>query len=387
MNPEMPVSANTATLPPLLTLRGSAADRGHAYGEQARQRIGNSVRTYQQMFAAIEMPWSDVCQRAEPFEEAIGSVFPTILAELRGVAAGSGIDFRDLLALNCRTELLPANYLALASQQAPNTLPDGGQINECTSFAVSDANMSVLLAQNWDWLGAQREALVVLDQRPAEGCAHVTVAEAGMMAKIGLNEHGLGVTLNILRSHEDGRQVGMPVHALLRGLLECESVEQACELALSLTYCSSSNVLIADAQGQMASLECSPRGAIALAPQRHGARASLCHTNHFCDPSLAKIDASVAGNLSTTERLDRAHALIDSVDSFEVAGQLLSDTTDGLTSICRFPDPDMAPEARIETVVSTIMDLSKRRLYVSAAQPSATPYELIELPELVDGYA
>ena len=381
------MSTTSVAQPPVLTLSGSAHDRGRVYGEQAKARISRSIENYQNMFAAIDMPWSQVCDRAEPFEAIIGSEFPQILEELRGVSEGSKLGFRDLLALNCRTELLPANYLALASQMPPDALPDGGQINECTAFAVADGSKPVILAQNWDWLGGQREALVVLDQRPTNGCAHLTVAEAGMMAKIGFNEHGLGVTLNILRSHEDGDQIGMPVHALLRGLLDCESVEQALELALRLSYCGSSNILIADAHGQIASLECSPRGAVALPPQRRGERASLCHTNHFCDPELAKIDASVAGNLSTTERLERAQALIDSVDSRASAGRLLSDTSDGLQSICRFPDPKMSAEARIETVVSVIMDLSARELLLSAAQPSVTPYKLVEQPVLAGGYA
>ncbi len=383
----MNTSPATYELPPRLALTGTATERGRRYGVSAQARIRQSIANYQSMFNAVDLPWDEAVARAAPFEEVIGKVFPVIIDELHGVADGSGVDFPSLLALNCRTELLPSNYLALVSRPTGKAAPDGGQLNECTSFAVADGQANVLLAQNWDWVGVQRDCLVMLDQHPENGPAHLTVAEAGMMAKIGFNEHGLGVTLNILRSHEDGSHSGMPVHALLRGLLDCADLDEAVALALSLQYCGSSNVLIADAGGAIASLECSPRGAVALRPEVAGERASLCHTNHFRDPALAKIDASVAGNLSTTERLEKALENIDTVTDVASAGLLLSDASAGLTSICRFPDPHAAPAARVETVVSTIMDLTARQLHISAAQPSITPYETISLTmsELTDG--
>ncbi len=366
-------------LAPRIVLHGTAFNRGQAYGAAARDRIAQSLETYQRMFDAVDLSWPQAVARAEPFEQIIGNTFPVIVDELRGVASGSGVDFGSLLALNCRTELLPPNFLALASASSGAALPDGGHINECTSFAVAPGDANVLLAQNWDWIGPQRDALVVLEQHPDQGLAHLTVAEAGMMAKIGFNERGLGVTLNILRSQDDGSRAGMPVHALLRGLLDCQDVDEATELALGLSYAGSSNIMIADPQGRIASLECSPRGAVALPARREGARASLCHTNHFCDATLGKHEANLAGNLSTTERLNRAHELIDSVVDVPSAGQLLSDTSDGMQSICRFPDPEMPLAGRIETVVSTILDLSARELHLSAAQPSITPYQRIAL--------
>ena len=45
-----------------------------------------------------------------------------------------------------------------------------------------------------------------------------------MLAKAGMNSHGFGVCLNILRSEHDGQQLGIPVHILLRHLLNQPSV-------------------------------------------------------------------------------------------------------------------------------------------------------------------
>ena len=56
----------------------------------------------------------------------------------------------------------------------------------------------------------------------------VTLCEAGTLAKIGLNDAGLGVCLNLLRSSEDGGHDGTPIHILLRQVLAtCRSVDEA----------------------------------------------------------------------------------------------------------------------------------------------------------------
>ena len=45
-------------------------------------------------------------------------------------------------------------------------------------------------------------------------------AEAGMLAKIGLNTRGFGVCLKVLRSVHDGAQTGVPVHVLSAALFD-----------------------------------------------------------------------------------------------------------------------------------------------------------------------
>ncbi|MEZ5658898.1 MAG: C45 family peptidase [Burkholderiaceae bacterium] len=361
IDPGQRLLARQAVHAPRLVLRGSASARGRQYGEQMGERIGRSLAAYRELFEACGIGWARAIAMAQPFEAEIDRHFPKLLEELQGVAAGSGVDVGSLLALNSRTEILPANYLELAT--------DGmvaEAANECTSFATARTGEPVLLAQNWDWVGLQRDALVVIEAHPDDGPAYLTVAEAGMLAKIGLNAHGLGVTLNILRSHLDGSQVGLPVHMLLRGLLECRDLSDARERVASMRFASSSNVMMADASGAIASLEVSPAGVRFLEP----AQGRLCHTNHFLDAGLAQHEANLAGNLSTGPRLDTARSRIDEVHDVASAASLLSDTSDGLTSVCRFPDSTLPAHVRIETVLAVIMDLSTRTLHYSAAQPS-----------------
>ena len=362
---------------PRIELAGPARERGRRYGEAAASRIAVSVACYGEMFAIAGMDWKQVAERARPLEAVIERAFPEALEEIDGIAAGSGISYDTLLAMNARTELLPPDYRARVAAATGMTPAADGAINECTSFALAPAGAGgrepgppVWLAQNWDWLGGQRDALVLLDVVPERGPRYLTVTEAGMLAKIGCNERGLGVTLNILRSFDDGRRPGMPVHILLRALLSCESVAQGLEFARAQAhYTSSSNVLMADASGAMVSLECSPRGLREL-PPRDG---RLWHTNHFVDPEQASFDANLAGDTSTIARYVTATELLTAdAGQFDLAAvkRVLSDESADIDSICRFPDPALPPAAQVETVTSVIMDLASRELWVSPAQPS-----------------
>jgi isopenicillin-N N-acyltransferase-like protein len=203
-----------------------------------------------------------------------------------------------------------------------------------------------------------------------------------MLAKIGLNSRGFGVCLNILRSSDDGAHPGVPVHVLLRALLACGSVADAIAFTGKLSFGASSNVLCADAGGDTAALEISPRGLEVI----RGADAALCHTNHFLAPDSARHQASLAPSLSTLPRLARITALTGAHAgkfSPEDLQRMLRDETEGHLSICRSPDPALAPEVRIETVASVVMDLGERVMHIAPDVPSRVDYLPVALGEAV----
>ena len=200
---------------PVLDVSGGAFERGRAHGRQARDRVERSLANYARLFAFYGMPWTEARRRAADYRDVIGAFDASLLEEIEGIAQGSGRSVEEILALNARTEILPPAFLT------------GADAGECTAIAVTPAGSATggtLLAQNWDWVGAQREAMIVLRIPESDAPACLTLTEAGMLAKIGLNAVGLGVCLNILRSIFDGSQAGVPVHVLLRALLRRASV-------------------------------------------------------------------------------------------------------------------------------------------------------------------
>ncbi len=382
-----------------IDVSGNASERGRQIGYLAGESIALSLHNYRNMFNTCDISWQQACDKALPCIDYANRYCPSVIEEMEGIANGSNTDIASIAALNTRTEILPADYLAKATGPDPEK-SQTQYINECTSLAFAQPATSttdkktVWLAQNWDWLGTQRNALIVIrataEQNRNPGW--ITATEAGMLAKIGVNKHGLGITLNILRSQLDGNQTGMPVHIFLRALLDCESVEHACELAQSLRFSSSSNILIADKEGHIVSIEVSPTGARILhsdttppestesannkVPDKPTGRHHwLCHTNHFLHSELAGQDAGLTGNLSTQARLDAANAKIRQLQNLSDIKTLLSDTSSGEESICRFADKSLPEGARIETVFAAAMNLSQGELWVTAAQPSISDFE------------
>lgn len=356
------------TMFPVVEVSGSPFQRGRIHGERARSRVELSLANYARLFSFNGMAWDEAQRRSAGYRDLIGGFDAALLEEMEGIARGAERPFSEILALNARTEVLPPSFLT------------GADAGECTAIAVSppaSTTGETLLAQNWDWVGSQREALILL--RVGEGTepACLTLTEAGMLAKIGFNSCGVGVCLNILRSVFDGAHAGVPVHVLLRALLKRASVRDAVAFASELSFGGSSNILMADRGGEAASLEFSPKGLRVV----RGEGATLCHTNHFVHPEAADWQATHVANLSTIPRLDRArqHAASRAKHGIEDLKRLLRDESAGLLSICRKPDRSLPPEAQIESVASVIMELARGVMHVAPDVPSRAEYQPVAL--------
>ena len=197
---------------------GDAYERGRQHGEIARAAIDISVQTYRRMFQDfVKLTWDEAKTIGTGFEAPIAAFDPELLAEIHGIADGSGFERAEILALNARSEI------ALSSRM----LLDG-----CTAIAAygsATPNGETVLCQNWDWRATQREALVALEvERP--GSPVVTMlTEAGIIGKIGFNSSGLGICLNAIVTDQMNRE-GTPLHVVLRKLLECTSIGEAIQV-------------------------------------------------------------------------------------------------------------------------------------------------------------
>jgi len=366
---------------PVIDARAAATpwEQGLLHGREAKAQIEHAMHTYARLFADCGIDWAEATGRAQHFSKAIQSVDPALCEEIEGIAEGSGLTPQDILALNCRSEILPASFLAATGTQAQPAsarnaaagIPDW---NECTAIAVSSsvsADGHTWLAQNWDWIGRQRAALLILLGRDSQGLPFATLSEAGMLAKIGLNQHGLAVGLNILRSLGDGSRVGVPVHIVLRHALSFAGVEalraRLAALCHQPGFGAASNIPAADAQGCLASFEIAPAGVAVLEPE-HGI---LTHTNHFLSPALRSQQAPILSALSTEARLECARRFAHSgpISGIRIEA-LLRDESDGFLSVCRRPDPALPASARVESVAGVRIDCSARRWWIAPGLPS-----------------
>lgn len=359
--------------------------RGAACGRAAARQIQHSVATYAQLFAFCGIDWASARERAMRYLSVINALNPALIDEMQGLADGSGQSFDAILALNCRTEILPPSYLNGEPQLAGAALSANRAAgiedwSECTAMAVTagaSADGSAWLAQNWDWIGRQREALVILKTIDDAGQRITTLTEAGMLAKIGLNESGFALGLNIVRSLQDGESPGLPVHVLLRHLLSCRSVEHARETLAALSaigFGAASNVPCADASGEAACFEVAPAGWAEQLPEN----GVVVHTNHFVCESLLAQQAPMGAFLSSPSRLATAqrHAAQPAIGLPQLKA-FLRDQSDGYLSICRGPNPEMPAHGRVESVAGIIINTRQRQLWIAPDVPDRVEFELI----------
>ena len=357
-------------------VEGTSYQRGRQYGTQARARVRLSVQAYQLAFAHFAgWDWPTVRREAARFEAPIGKFRPAYLEEMRGIADGADLDLTDVLAINVRTEVM---YSAKA-RHAPREprLPA-----ECSAFAHVPAPGqpgSVILGQNWDWLLHAAQTLVVLEARPDDGPAFVTVVEAGLLAKTGMNAAGLGLVTNALVTDADTGEPGLPYHVLLRAVLDCGTVTEALKVLQASLRSSSANYLIAHASGSALDIEAAPGDFTRLYPlfPEDGV---LLHTNHFLAPRINPVDLSLWAMPDSAVRLQRLRAAMTAkpptLDDFRT---LLADHADYPNSVCAHPDPADHPREQGATIASVLMDLNTRQLWLAAGHPCQVPYELLDV--------
>lgn len=341
--------------------------RGSAYGRAAAAQIAHSLATYADLFGACGIAWDQAERRAGAYLSVVEALDADLVAELHGIAEGSGCSLAAILALNCRTEILPASYLNPAAPDA----------SECTAMCVAaeaGAAGHAWFAQNWDWVGRQRAAMLILKTVDRAGRRITTLTEAGMLAKIGLNDAGFALGLNIVRSLQDGERPGLPVHVLLRHLLSCASVAAVRErlhALASLGFGSSSNVPCADALGEVACFEVAPKGWAELKP----VNGTVVHTNHFLCDALAPHQAPIGAVISSAPRLATAarHAGRPTLGLAELQA-FLRDESDGYLSICRSPDPLVPPASRMETVAGIVINPHTRQIWIAPDVPSRVAF-------------
>jgi isopenicillin-N N-acyltransferase-like protein len=337
------------------------------------------MQAYQRVFAHYAgWDWPAVRRAAAGFEAPVAAFRPAYLDEMRGLADGAGLDLADVLAINVRTEVM---YAAKA-RQAPLATRVPQPPAECSAFAVvpvPGGPATTLLGQNWDWLLHSAQTLIVLEARPDDGPDFVTVVEAGLLAKAGLNSAGLGLVTNALVTDADIGAPGIPYHVLLRAILDCATVTEALNVLQAGTRSSSANDLIAHASGAALDVEAAPGDFTRLYPQFPG-HGLLLHTNHFLSPRLSPVqDVSLWAIPSSAVRLQRLLAGAPTAATLDDFRTLLADHADYPHSICSHPDPDDHPLEQGATIASVLMDLNARRLWVAAGHPCQVPYHELDV--------
>lgn len=347
-------------MPKHVRIVGGPRERGIQLGETLRDDIRATWTFYRDV--AFGRPCFDLSECGVAYRAAIASFHMDYVAEMDAIAAASGLEPWQIALLNARTEVMQrTTYRAGSGGEA---IPAG----ECTSFYCPRTR---LLAQNWDWLDALLPLMVLVEIERPDGHRILQLTEPGIIGKIGLNDAGVGVCLNILSGRASPPAV--PVHVLLRAVLDCRSLEEVWAVIRRAAFGTCSHLLVADEHGRSLGLELYGDGLDVVRRDDGIPR----HTNHYvATPRDQSGDAVLPSSHARWRRL--GELLVDGEpQTLERARSVLADREGGSGSICVSWVP-LGP-LRIGTLCGIVLDLVCRRMHLSPGPPSEHAFETIEL--------
>lgn len=352
------MSGHSKTHPlPLIDIAGPPEERGHQYGVKAKPYIHGSIKNYKNIYAKIGISWEQACQKANSFIPKLKKTEHELFTEMRATATGAKVSIEDLLAINCRTEII------YGEKGASQVATDG-----CTgaiALPAATKQKHVLHGQNWDWLDECADTSIVLRITPDIGPKILTQTEAGNLARCGLNSSGLALTGNFLKCDRDNSPGGIPIPFIRRHILEQTSYSNAIGLILKTPKSFSTNIMLSHGAGEAVNLETIPGDTFWIQPTKD----LLVHANHFETMAAQSkiIDEGLKVAPCSLHRRRRVHTHLAAhignlnIEHFKTA---FADKFDSPFGVCAMPDHGPGGDTS-STVASIIMDVTDKKMWIA----------------------
>ena len=343
------------------------AERGEEFGSRHASEIARTVDAYRWLFeirrAEFGGPPTDVDGLARRALERIEEYSPDLAQEIRGIAGGAGVPVTDLGALNARTEIL-----AVIDRTAGFPGPD-----ECSAVvSLGDEHTEPAAVQTWDWYADMADNWLEWTIPLPEGRRVVTVTEYGIVGKIGVNSAGVGLLFTMMHHRDDGADIGVPVHAIARRILEvADSVDAGMALAADGRTSASTSLTLVGARraGKRATTaELWPGGPGFVEPTPEGL---LVHTNHFLSDPARAGDVSPYTTSDTRVRYAALRRRLDPYRGRADTAQILAAMNDHEGGVCCHPDPEFQTEPYFGTLATVSLDLVSGSLTTTPNGPCA----------------
>lgn len=362
-----PVTYATRQPVPIVHVQGSHYQMGCQVGEHRRAVIHASLATYRGLFqseaARLHIySWKEAILHARKYLPFAEESVPQYVEELRGVADGAGLNFDDLLVLNCMEAL------------TEDALHRG-----CTSLAAAPeltADGSVLVGHNEDWLPEDFESVYLIHAQPEDEPAFLAITYGGLLPNIGFNQYGIAQCCDSV--YPNDVRVGVPRIFVSRAVLAATTPAGALQAALHRRRAAGYNHLIAHASGELYNLEASARDFELI----HGLDGLLAHANHYISRRMRAIERDGDALLSSRVRYNRTLRLLHGQRGriSRVSIQtLLSDHVNFPESICNHVSIDDYPLDRQQTIAALVMDLTNFTMDVAWGTPCCSEFHTYRL--------
>jgi isopenicillin-N N-acyltransferase-like protein len=335
---------------PIIDLEGTAKEIGYQHGYKCKDRIEKNISLYENVF---NLERSKLIKLSNHYEKKINAFNPKYGIEIESIAEGAEVEPFWIYALNSRTEII------------------NRMIDECTAVYFKNSS---LLGQNWDWLQESEDLSVILRMKFENGLKILTMTEPGIIGKIGLNNYGIGVCLNYL--HIEKESLGVPVHILLRNILESRTIEAAVRNIDQSDKGTASNILIGDKNGNYLDLELAIEK-VFFYPTKDSI---FIHTNHYLAEGF---DNSVDDFAGSIQRFAHANSLAKGLSGTtkDEMKLILLDSSDPELPICR--RYSLIEEfGTVGTVTTILMDLRNKTLELTKGNPFENEFSTIKFIKL-----
>lgn len=368
-----------------IEISGTPRERGRQYGAAAADLIDTAIEYYREALTAqTGMSWSAITDSVRRWLPICEASAPHLVAEMRGIAEGSGHTFEEILTLNVRGEFV-YNHQASTPVAAPILADEDerDQADGCTSFfltGTASGTGHTLVGQNWDW--RTRTAATTLIVRVVEDGRPTIIlqVEAGQVGRHGANSAGIALNANGLGG-SFGNAIGLPQTLIRRLVLEQSELSLALKSLVKIRPHIASNALLAHRSGWAIDVETTPEGVDWLYPSD----GLLAHTNHFqasVPPQLAGRYRPVSADSllrlpQVTAGLRRVAAATDTDDSYARVRAAMSDHLGYPEGVCTHPSPHADPLKQWSTLLSSCVDLTTGDYLVAPGFPCVTEYEVL----------
>jgi len=347
---------------PMLHLYGTPYENGFQHGAIMKNRIIKLIELWKKDIEDnYQIPADEFIKMfldSTDYIPAIKKWTPDLLEEIKGISAGSGIDFNIIFAFQLTDEIWTNTRLI--------SIP-----HHCTSVGINNYKKdgsSNYIAQNIDITPFYHgfEILLDIQDKGSKSRKLVTTFVAYIGAN-GLNKN-IGITENTLSDLKSSLN-GLPVCCVARGVLEKASFEDAVKFIKAVKHASGQNYIIGS-KHDIISLECASDLVTEYWPdttKNYTFHANRPLTNNSYHPAyLANLKAlycSIPESISfTDERLESIKKVI--LNNKHIS---LVTITDALST---------KPICNGNTFVSTILEFNNdySELRISPGKPDSTKY-------------
>lgn len=332
-----------------IVISGQPFERGAQYGEEFRREIKDFLNDNIARINSVRrqpLTLNEALSMTDSYIPHIEVFTPELADEIKGLAQGAGISYREGMLLQLRREIIAAGL-------------------ECTAFACFNQEGRAVIAQNIDLAGQLTDLGIILEVRTPENAPDLLMyTHVGLIGYLGINSYGLGVGLNMVLS--SGWRAGVPPYLLIRHLLHQRTLER-CLLEIGrIRRASSRNLLMTDGI-RLINVE------MTVDKTRLIENDLLVHTNHYLHKDFINCDLVEPGT-STYPRLERAHERLchyGKSPSVKQMEELLGYHENGAGSLCVHQDGN---PRKVATVASVIMEPSEGRLRACKGYPCTEPF-------------